>query len=384
MAEKLETYQRMRRFNETPEPSGKVAAKKTASAKRKPSSKQTDHALSFVIQEHDARRLHYDFRLELDGTLKSWAVPKGPSLDPSVKRLAVHVEDHPLDYGSFEGEIPEGNYGAGSVIVWDRGTWEPQTGSIAEASRGLCGGQAQVPARRREAARRLDARAQSHARQRRQGTVAPHQGTRRRRAQRSRLRHPAEEARQRADRFARCAQQERPVDRAPRTQGRRAENARRPPAKQADRRARPDIVANRNTESLRELAHEPSIEGAVKAKLPATFKPQLATLVDAAPPERRLGLRNQVRWLPRAGPDRPGVVMAKRGAGLHAQRQRLDHEVQQAGEGARATRYRQRMARRRSRGARRSRRAGFPGAAKRVRCGTSAGYRRLSGSTCRS
>ena len=129
---KLDTYQRMRRFNQTPEPSGQATGKAKAKPERA-SKKPQASALSFVIQEHDARRLHYDFRLELDGTLKSWAVPKGPSLDPSVKRLAVHVEDHPIDYGSFEGDIPEGNYGAGSVIVWDRGTWEPQVGSIGEA-----------------------------------------------------------------------------------------------------------------------------------------------------------------------------------------------------------------------------------------------------------
>src|ERR1700761_4774956 len=142
MTGKLETYHRKRRFDDTPEPSGlnadvrpsakrakRGAAKET---KKKAAHASTQHALSFVIQEHDARRLHYDFRLELDGTLLSWAVPKGPSLDPSVKRLAVHVEDHPLEYGSFEGQIPEGNYGAGSVLVWDRGTWEP-AGGIAEA-----------------------------------------------------------------------------------------------------------------------------------------------------------------------------------------------------------------------------------------------------------
>src|ERR1700731_3858139 len=118
----LNEYRKKRDFKISPEPSGEQTAPKTPKS-----------SLIYVIQKHRASQLHYDFRLEFKGVLLSWAVPKGPSLDPSTKRLAMQVEDHPLEYGNFEGVIPEGEYGGGTVMVWDNGKWMPESDDIGAA-----------------------------------------------------------------------------------------------------------------------------------------------------------------------------------------------------------------------------------------------------------
>ena len=116
----LAEYNRKRRFDVTPEPPGRP---RKARAKK----------LEFVVQKHRASHLHYDFRLEHEGAMLSWAIPKGPSPDPSIKRLAMMTEPHPMDYNDFEGVIPEGEYGGGTVMIWDRGTWEPETPNVTAA-----------------------------------------------------------------------------------------------------------------------------------------------------------------------------------------------------------------------------------------------------------
>jgi len=123
----LEKYKQKRNFSSTPEPSGDLDVAAARAKQAKPRG-----GLFFCVQKHLASHLHYDFRLEYEGVLLSWAVPKGPSLDPKTRRLAMHVEDHPIEYGTFEGVIPEG-YGAGIVMLWDRGTWTPEVPDVATA-----------------------------------------------------------------------------------------------------------------------------------------------------------------------------------------------------------------------------------------------------------
>ena len=162
-ASKLHAYRAKRDFSKTREPAGRDGA---------------DSGNRFVVHKHHATADHYDLRLELGGVLKSWAVPKGPSLNPADKRLAVETEDHPLEYIDFEGVIPEGEYGGGPMIVWDTGVWAP----MDDVEKSLRDGRVQVPAGRRKAQRRLDAgAAEAETRRGRQEELAAVQGARPRR-----------------------------------------------------------------------------------------------------------------------------------------------------------------------------------------------------------
>jgi len=311
MKDALAPYFGKRDFKVTSEPQGGKASK---------------GALTFVIQKHAASRLHYDFRLELDGTLKSWAVPKGPSLDPGDKRMAVHVEDHPIDYGRFEGTIPKGQYGAGEVIVWDNGTWLP----VGDPQAGYRAGKLKF---------RLDGKKLHGG-----WTLVRMHGREGERQEPWLLIKEKDEA-------ARPSAEYSVVDAEPKSVLSERTIADRPTAaaKQAARDDVPRKVVARKSTSAKAAARKSTLAssasasapapiampaGAVKAKLPESFSPQLATLVSEPPSDGgwlyeikfdgyRIVARvdgEDVRLLTRRGNDwsarMPGLVEAVRSLGL--------------------------------------------------------------------
>ncbi|MBX7273854.1 DNA ligase D [Stutzerimonas chloritidismutans] len=244
----LDEYQRMRDFAATPEPSGKARGRS-----------RKVQSLQYCIQKHDATRLHYDFRLELDGTLKSWAIPKGPSLDPSVRRLAVHVEDHPLEYATFEGSIPAGHYGAGDVIVWDRGVWIPQ----GDPQEGYRKGKLKFSLEGEKLAGSWN-------------LVRTHMDGKK--EQWFLIKSRDEAAREEGEYDVVTAEPNSVLsDRTlvPRKRGAAKARVAEAPAK--------PVKAPAKKRAPRKKSDAVKLEGAVPAKLPETFKPQLATLVDAVP-----------------------------------------------------------------------------------------------------
>jgi bifunctional non-homologous end joining protein LigD len=261
----LEEYKRKRRFGRTPEPKGHVGPSRSRHL--------------YVVQKHAASRLHYDVRLELGGTLKSWAVPKGPSLDPAQKRLAVHVEDHPVEYGAFEGVIPEGEYGGGTVMLWDRGTWRPEGEGDAEeayrrgrlkfqlAGKRLQGGWMLVRMKRRE---------EREEREEADNWLLMKE------ADAKAVRSPKDDA---VPRFLDSVATGRSMEEIARQRKKVWTSSREAPFE-----ARPRSAAvSRPTRRTRGGATSPpvpdpsSLPGARKADFPATFKPQLATLVTEVP-----------------------------------------------------------------------------------------------------
>ncbi|PJY93719.1 DNA ligase D [Pseudomonas donghuensis] len=298
MAKPLQEYARKRNFDATPEPVGSHAQGKKAA-----------HALQYCIQKHHASHLHYDFRLELDGTLKSWAIPKGPSLDPKIRRLAVHVEDHPLDYANFEGRIPEGHYGAGEVIVWDRGVWIPEEDPRKAYAKG-----------------KLRFRLQGEKLSGTWNLFRTHlAGTK---EQWLLVKSDDAQARPQADYDILEAEPDSVLSE-------RSLTARRPRA-----------AANKTTRKARP-ASKSKLDGASKAALPASFKPQLATLVET-PPEGDWGYEvkfdgyrilaringEQIRLFTRNGHDWTAKLprQAKALAGLGVQSAWLDGEMVVANE----------------------------------------------------
>ncbi|WP_105400013.1 MULTISPECIES: DNA ligase D [Neorhizobium] len=249
----LETYNQKRNFKASPEPQGKVSGRKAKASGN-----------SFVIQKHDATRLHYDFRLEMDGVLKSWAVTRGPSFVPGEKRLAVHVEDHPLDYGGFEGMIPKGNYGAGAVLLWDRGTWEP----IGDPHKAYRKGHMEFELK----GEKLEGRWHLI-------RMAPREGEKRE----NWLLVKGE------DEFARAEGDKDILDEMPLSvkSGRTLDEiwGRKAPA--AKSTAKPKAKAKSDPEPEKSDIAASKIKGARKAELPDFVEPQLATLVKSAPSGKR-------------------------------------------------------------------------------------------------
>ncbi|CAN0626635.1 bifunctional non-homologous end joining protein LigD [Burkholderia multivorans] len=265
MTDKLAPYRRKRHIDATPEPRGARGASRSnaermdkgeasgKSGSRRAGTSTTTRrrrgpaSLRYVIQEHHARRLHYDFRLELDGALKSWAVPKGPSMDPSVRRLAVHVEDHPPEYAAFEGQIPEGQYGAGTVVVWDAGVWVPD-GGVTGARKGYRAGKLTF----RLAGEKLHG-----------GWALIRSGRRDARQEQWFLIKERDDDARGADEFDVVAE--------------RPGSVLGPHARRRPRARRSDAGSSPRRQQLSD------VEGAVRAGLPKRLAPQLATLVGAPP-----------------------------------------------------------------------------------------------------